>query len=270
MLSLPVIAAAVGLYLLLNLFAFLISDRLLFRPRPLDYEALPDEIKIPTAGGEQLSAVWLKKADAEYTLLFCHGNAENLDTVLPFMEQFVQLGYSVLLFDYRGYGLSDGRPSTRRAKQDVLAAYRWLTDEQGMAPETIVAHGRSLGGAVAVWLAARRRVGALVVESSFTSAFRVKTRWPLLPWDKFNSLRLIQRVNCPLLIMHGTHDTVLPFWHGKKLYQAAKEPKQYLWIDGGEHNDYVYVAGEDYLASFTAFMQSVRSRSAHQEITTPK
>ena len=251
------IVAYGGVYLLLNAYAFLISDRLLFQPQPPGYDHLPNEVKIPTSNSEKISAVYLEHPNAQYTLLFSHGNAEDLSNVVPFMEQFYDLGYSVLMYDYRGYGTSEGTPSYRKIQKDASSVYRWLVEEKNVAPATIIAHGRSLGGAVAVWTAANHEVGGLMVESSFASAFRVKTTVPLLPWDKFNSVRSIKKVNCPVLVMHGTKDEVLPFWHGKKIYQAASEPKQHLWIENAEHMDYAYVAKEAYFDAIERFISSL-------------
>ena len=249
-----------GFYLFLNLLALFGSDRLIFNPQPSTYRHLPAEVKISSGDGENILAVYLDHPDAEYTILFSHGNREDLSNVVHFMDQFYDLGYSVLMYDYRGYGRSEGEPSTRNAKQDVEATYRWLVEEKGIAPESIIAHGRSLGGAPSVWLAARHKVGGLVIESTFVSAFRVKTRWPILPWDKFNSLRNIRNVDCPVLVMHGTDDRVIPFWHGKKLYDAAREPKMHLWIEAGKHNDYAYAAEDDYLNSFQSLIGLIETR----------
>jgi len=244
-----------GVYLLLNLYAFLITDKLIFQPQHPGYRSLPGEVRIPTADRQSLNAVFLESPNASHTLLFSHGNAEDLSNVLPFMQQFQQAGISVLMYDYRGYGTSDGQPSTRNAKQDVAAAYRWLVEEKKIAPSSIIAHGRSLGGGIAVWLAANHEVGGLIVESSFVSTIRVKTRWPLLPWDKFNSLKAMKKVRCPVLLMHGTDDQIIPFWHAEKLFKAAPEPKYHLWIVNGRHNDYAYVAGDAYLETIRTFLQ---------------
>jgi fermentation-respiration switch protein FrsA (DUF1100 family) len=254
-----------GTYLLMNLFALLRSDNLLFQPQAPDYISLPNEVKIKTGNGETLNAVYLKNPDATYTLLFSHGNAEDLANVAPFMEQFYLLGYSVLMYDYRGYGTSEGSPSYTKVKKDASSAYRWLTETAGVPPEQIIAHGRSLGGAVAVWTAAHHEVAGLIIESSFTSAFRVKTMVPLLAFDKFNSVRFLKNVTCPVLVIHGKKDSILPFWHGKKLFEAASEPKQHFWIDDAEHNDYAYIAKERYfekIVSFTDLISEYQSTSA--------
>ena len=243
-----------GIYLSLNLYALLATDRLIFMPQTPSYSHLPNEVGIVSGNGEKITAVFLENPKARYTLLFSHGNAEDLGSVAPFMRRFHELGYSVLMYDYRGYGTSEGTPSVRKTQQDVEAAYRWLVEKQNIAPETIIAHGRSLGGAPATWLAAHHPVGGLVIESTFVSAFRVKTRWPLLPWDKFNTLRQIKKIRCPVLVVHGREDEVLPFWHGQKLYATAPGKKMHHWIDGGRHNDYAYVAGSDYLQIFQEFI----------------
>jgi fermentation-respiration switch protein FrsA (DUF1100 family) len=244
-----------GLYLLLNLYALLVSDSLIFVPQSPGYAHLPNELRIESGNGEKITAVFLENPQAEYTILFSHGNAEDLGNVVPFMQQFHELGYSVLMYDYRGYGTSEGRPSARNVKQDVAAAYRWLVEQKNIDPQTILVQGRSVGAGPAAWLAARYEVGGLVLESTFTSTFRVRTHWPLLPWDKFNNLKHVKQANCPVLVMHGREDEIIPFWHGKKIYDAVPGEKMHLWIEGGRHNDYVYVAGDDYLNSFQAFVQ---------------
>ncbi|MDF7801265.1 alpha/beta hydrolase [Pontiellaceae bacterium B1224] len=260
MLENPLILSAVygaGFYLFLNLFALVISDRLIFRPRKSAYEHLPSEVRIPTSDGETLNAVYLENPAADYTLLFSHGNAEDLSNVLPFMQEYFGNRFSILMYDYRGYGTSDGTPSTRKVKTDASAAYRWLTEEKKVVPKTIIAHGRSLGGALAVWTAAHHNVGGLIVESSFASALRVKTGVHLLPWDKFNSEKLIPNVGCPVLIMHGTKDQVIPFRHAKLLYAAAPEPKTHFWIAGARHMDYAYVAEEHYFNTISEFVDGI-------------
>jgi len=246
-----------GVYLLLNLYAYLMSDRRIFRPQSPSYTHLPNELKIVSGQGERINAVYLEHPTAKYTLLFSHGNAEDLGNVVPFMQQFYERGYSVLMYEYRGYGTSEGRPATAKAKQDITAAYDWLVQNRRIDPESIISQGRSLGGALATWLAAHRQVGGLIVEISFVSAFRVLTRWPMLPWDKFNSVRSLRHTNCPVLVIHGTADPIIPFWHGQKLYEAAPGPRQHLWIEGGTHYDYVYVAGDEYIGAIQRFLDAL-------------
>ena len=249
------------IYLLLNLFALLGSDWLIFAPQKPSYTHLPNEFKIVSGNGEQITALFLENPQAKYTILFSHGNAEDLGTVLPFMQEIHNtLGYSILLYDYRGYGTSDGHPSVPKTYQDIDAAYHWLMEEKGIDPKTIIVQGRSVGGGPSTWLAAHREVGGLVLESTFVSAFRVRTIIPITPWDKFNNLKHIKKTTCPILIMHGRKDEVLSFWHGEKLYQAAPGKKMHLWIDDAHHNDYAYVAGDNYFKTFQAFIEMVHQK----------
>jgi fermentation-respiration switch protein FrsA (DUF1100 family) len=244
-----------SLYLLLNLLALLCSDALIFVPQPPGYTHLPHEFKLASGDGEKINVVYLEHPRSPYTLLLSHGNAEDLSHVAPFMQQFYDRGYSVILYDYRGYGTSEGTPSVRKAYEDVEAVYLWLTDTRKIAPETILSQGRSVGGGPATWLAAHYPVGGLILESTFVSTFRVKTRWPLFFWDKFNNLKQIKKVECPVLVIHGREDTVIPIWHGRKLFDAAPGDKANLWIEGAQHNDYAYVAGPDYFTAIQSFVK---------------
>jgi len=247
-------------YLAINLLAFFFSEKLIFAPQPSTYVHLPNEVKISVENGEQITAVYLPVPQAKWTILFSHGNAEDLGTVLPFMQQFETLGYSVLLYDYRGYGTSDGSPSEKNTYHDVAAAYRWLVEEKKVDPKTIIVQGRSVGGGPSTWLAAHYKVGGLVLESTFLSAFRVKTKVAITPWDKFDSLKNIKETTCPVLVMHGRKDEVIPFWHGKKLYEAAPGKKMMLWIDGAQHNDYAYLAGASYFSTFQKFVKLLEEK----------
>lgn len=255
-LPLQIVLYGLAAYVALNLLALLFSEQLIFAPQAPSYVHLPHEVKIES-GGEIINAVYLEHSTAKYTLLFSHGNAEDLGNVFPFMEQFHALGYSVLMYDYRGYGTSEGTPSVRKTYQDIDAAYHWLVEEKQVDPGTIIVQGRSVGGGPSGWLAAHRPVGGLILESTFVSAFRVKTIVPLLPWDKFNTLQHLQQTTCPVLIMHGTHDEVIPFWHGQKLYDAAPGKKRHLWIEGAQHNNYAYVDGPRYIDSILAFIETL-------------
>ncbi len=247
------------LYLCVNVYAYAVSDKLLFAPREPSYTQLPDELKIASGDGA-ITAVYLEKPDAEYTILFSHGNAVDLGYVYPIMKKISDLGYSVLMYDYRGYGTSEGQPTAAHAKQDATAAYNWLVNEKKIDPRKIISQGRSLGGGVAVWLAARQEVGGLITEISFTSAMRVKTHRKVLLVDKFDSLRSIRHVDCPVLVIHGTDDVKIPFWHGQKVYDAAREPKRCLWIDKGRHATYWKIDENLYHETIVRFIDDLVDR----------
>jgi fermentation-respiration switch protein FrsA (DUF1100 family) len=238
--------------------AWLISDRMIFLPPPPSYRDTPDILKVPTADGERIAAVYLPNPGATYTLLLSHGNAEDLGWVLPSLPPIPVLGFGLFAYDYRGYGLSEGRPSEQHVYADIDAAYDYLTRELRVPAARIILYGRSLGAGAAVDLAARQSVGGLILESPFLAAFRVLTRIPLFPFDKFRNVDKIGRVRCPVLVMHGEADEIVPLWHGQRLFERAPGPKMLVVIPGAHHNDFMQVAGARYTAALRDFETLLR------------
>jgi fermentation-respiration switch protein FrsA (DUF1100 family) len=139
----------------------------------------------------------------------------------------------------------------------MAAVYRHAVETLKVPPSRIVLYGRSVGSGPASDLAARVPVGGLVLESAFVSAFRVLTKVPLLPFDRFHNLHHVRQVRAPILVIHGTDDEVIPVSHGRRLYEAAREPKQALWVEGAHHNDVPIVAGPRYWSTLAAFGRRV-------------
>jgi fermentation-respiration switch protein FrsA (DUF1100 family) len=232
------------------------SERMIFLPRPASYQDGEQILKLTTSDGLRISAVYLPNPAASYTLLYSHGNAEDLGDILPRMLSLQRQGFSVLAYDYRGYGTSEGTPSEVGAYKDIEAAYAYLI-AQGIPPGQILVYGRSVGGGPSVYLAAQKPVGGLILESTFVTAFRVLTRIPLLPFDRFDNLSRIAKIDCPLLILHGTHDSLIPFWHAETLYKAAGDPKRLVPIEGADHNNLLQVAGERYYTILRQFVDEL-------------
>lgn len=257
MLKLLLIAAA--FYLVNALLAWLVSDRLIFLPPPASYDERQLPItRVSTDDGNAVAVLHLPNPDAKFTLLFSHGNAEDLGYLAPFLMALRDAGFAVLAYDYRGYGLSTGGPPTTAGTyRDEAAAYRHATQTLKIPPSRILLHGRSVGAGPAVELATREPVGGLIVESGFVSAYRVLTRWPLLPFDKFPNLRRMPDVRCPVLVIHGRQDEIIPFWHGERLLAAAPEPKRALWVEGAGHNDLAEVAWDQYVHALQDFARSL-------------
>jgi abhydrolase domain-containing protein 17 len=243
-------------YLALLGYAWLASDGMIFLPPPPTYADGPQLTRIPTPDGVKLAARYLPYPGARHTLVYFHGNAEDLGTVEPHLRDLRdRLGVSVLGWDYRGYGQSGGRPDEPTTLRDAQAVMAYVTGPLGVPPERVILYGWSLGSGPAVEVAANRRVGGLILHSAFTSAFRVMTRVRILPFDKFVVLEKLPRVTCPVLVIHGTADQVIPFSHGLKLYAAVRGPKSKLWVEGAGHNDFIEIAGDAYwraLADFVA------------------
>jgi fermentation-respiration switch protein FrsA (DUF1100 family) len=248
----------VFIYAVVGAWAWLISDRMIFLPPAPTYRDTADILKVPTSGGERIAAVYLPNPAATYTVFFSHGNAEDLGGVLPSLPPLRDLGFGVFAYDYRGYGLSEGRASEQHVYADIDAAYDYLTRELRVPAARIILYGRSLGAGAAVDLAARQSVGGLILESPFLTAFRVMTRIPLFPFDRFRNVDKIGRVRCPVLVMHGEADEIVPLWHGQQLFERAPGPKMFLAVPGAHHNDFMWVAGARYVTALRDFEALLR------------
>ena len=251
------VRSVIFIYAFFCLYIFFVADGKIFLPQPSSYQDTREILKLKTADQIQLSAVYRPNPASTYTILYIHGNAEDLGDIQPVLQQLQTIGFSVFAYDYRGYGTSQGKPSERNAYRDVDTAYEYLTQKLGVLPERIIVYGRSVGAGSAVDLAARKPVAGLIMESAFTSAFRVVVPIPILPFDKFRNIDKIKRVNCPVLVMHGRVDEVVPFQHGQRLFAAASEPKLALWVDDASHNDFMWMAGERYGKTLQEFVELI-------------
>lgn len=254
-LKLPVFSVIVGVvlsYVGLLLYGTMFAERMIFLPPVTRYRDTNSTLKLRSRDGFEISAAYLPNPEATYTILFSHGNAEDLGTLAPELESMRALGFSVFAYDYHGYGTSGGKATEKNAYEDIDAAYDYLTQVLKIPPDRIIAHGRSLGGAVAIDLASRKLLGGLIVESSFVSAFRVVTGYRIFPFDKFRNVDKIGQVRCPVLVIHGRQDEVIPFWHGERLFEMAKGPKTNFWVDGAGHNNLKVVAGPQYVKTLHA------------------
>lgn len=231
------------LYAGLALLARLLAARALFHPGMASGRAPAGLERIADADGRDVAVLHLPNPSARYTIWFFHGNAEDLGDVEPELRALRDAGYAVFAHDYPGYGFSAGRPSEAGLHAAARAARRHLRETQRVPADRTILYGRSLGGGSAVQMAAEERVAGLVLQSTFTSIYRVMTQVRLLPFDYFENERKLPGVGCPVLVIHGREDEVIPFGHGEALYAAAREPKRALWIDGAGHNNLAAVAG---------------------------
>lgn len=247
------------IYTFFALYVFFRADSMIFLPHPTSYQDTNEILKIPVSPTERISAIYLPNSQAAYTLLYIHGNAEDLGDARPVLDRLHSWGFSVFAYDYRGYGTSDGNPSEHHAYEDADAAYTYLTQQLKIPAQQIIVYGRSVGGGSATELASKYSVAGLVLESTFTSAFRVVVPFPLLPFDKFSNLDKLPRVDCPILVMHGQADQTIPIQHSQALYEAAPEPKRSLWVAAAGHDDFIWVAGERQRQALAAFQKLVEA-----------
>jgi fermentation-respiration switch protein FrsA (DUF1100 family) len=245
-------------------------ERFIFFPErelgrlPSDVGLPYEDVGFPAADGVRLHGWWIPGTRRE-TVIWFHGNAGNIgDRVgdLGLLQESV--GTNVLLFDYRGYGRSDGRPSESGLYADARGALAYVRSREDVERSRIVFFGRSLGSAVAVELATRRSPWGLILESPFTSVrdmARAVLPGPLasLVPAQFDTLDRIGRVRCPTLFLHGDRDEVVPYEQGLRLHAGAPAPKTFHAVVGAGHNDTFVVGGRSYFACWRAFLDGLES-----------
>ena len=234
-------------------------NSMMFHPVKGGYdETLAGYVDIGT-NGVRIAAIVLGPERGNKALIRCHGNAEDMARTLWAAGALAKRGWTVAAVDYPGYGLSDGDCDEQGCYRNVHRLYDWLVETHGFNPEDIIVDGFSIGTGPATELAATKRVGGLVLEAPFLSAPRVVTRVRILPIDPFPNLKNIKRVKCPVLIIHGTADNIIPFWHGKELYGLAPGSKRFLPIEGANHNGLVsYIGIQRYLDLIDSFAASAK------------
>jgi fermentation-respiration switch protein FrsA (DUF1100 family) len=251
-------------YLGALLVLLLLENWLIYRPSgPEDWLAKPqgeiEDVALVSADGTRLHGWWYAKPGSGTALLFFHGNAGNLswrgDAMMSLRDQ---LDVGVLIIDYPGYGKSQGRPTEAGCYAAADAAYDWLTTEQRIPGPNVLLCGESLGGGVAVDLASRKPHRALILIKTFTSMPDVgQGLYPFMPVrllmrNRFDSLAKLDDCKQPIFVAHGDNDHVIPFSHGERLYTAAHAPKQFLRLEGADHNDPLPFEFYEQLKSFLA------------------
>lgn len=251
---------------------FFFQERLVYLPSrawaatPADIGLPYEEIWFEAADGVKLSGwfVPLRPAQggavepARGVVLFFHGNGGNISHRLGSLEMFHRLGLSTFIIDYRGYGQSEGNPSEQGTYLDAEAAWRYLVEERQIPPAKIIVFGESLGGAVAAWLAQTHSPQALILLSTFTSIPDMGAQtYPFMPVRllariQYNTLARLPEINCPVLIVHGQEDEIVPYGHGQQLFEAANQPKEFLEIKGS-HNEGVIISAAQYEAGLATF-----------------
>lgn len=254
-----------GGYLVLVAFLYFTQAGMLYLPdmpgrqlvsTPRDFGLNYDDVTLVTSDGVRVHG-WFVPGPSSRVLLYFHGNAGNISHRLHSIRQFHELGLSVFIIDYRGYGQSGGKPTEAGLYLDAEACWKYLTEERGIGAGDIILFGRSLGGSVASFLAAKNEPLALIVESSFTSVPDIgQDAYPWLPvrWlsrFKHSTRDHVAQANLPVLVVHSRDDEIIPFHHGEAIFAAANEPKSFLEISGG-HND-------AHMSSATAYRDGLRN-----------
>jgi len=247
---------------------YFLQARFLYSPvreityTPTDINLAFEKIALKTDDGLKIAAWHIPADNARYTVLFCHGNAGNMTHRLDSINILNELGLNCLIFDYRGYGDSQGKPTEQGTYLDADAAWKWLTKKKRIAPDRIIIFGRSLGGSVAANLAAKVNAAALVLESAFVSYEDIgKKFYPYMPvrlFAKFhyNTLDYVPNVHCPILFIHSRNDEIVPFEFSLRLYDAANEPKRFVEVNGS-HNDGFLFSGKIYTQAWKDWLNHI-------------
>jgi pimeloyl-ACP methyl ester carboxylesterase len=251
-----------------------IVRQFLYYPTAIDPEVPPppyvhgaSEIWIATPGGGRVHALHWPAPEGRPTILFFHGNAQTVFEWALITEELEPLDCGLLLMDYPGYGKSPGAPSEATNYDAAHGAWRWLTATAGVAPERVVIFAKSLGGGVSCELAQGKPLLSLVLESTFTSIPAVVRRLiPFLPAggamksELYDSLVKLPAIRCPVLVVHGTRDELIPVEEGQALFAKANEPKRLYLVEGATHNDVAWTAGPAYGATIRAWLDECEKR----------
>ena len=255
------------LFLGLMLLLFVFQEKMVFFPgkrigdTPEDVGLHYEDVYLVTNDNIKIHGWYIPHPDAKATLLFFHGNAGNISHRIESISIFYDIGLSVFIIDYRGYGKSDGRPSEHGTYRDAMAAWDHLVHERHLRPDEIIIFGRSLGGAVAASLAAKVTPAAVILEATFTSIKELgQYHYPYLPVSWISRIhypadRHVASFNCPVLIIHSHQDEVVPVRFGQRLFNHAREPKMFLSISG-DHNSGFLLSKDVYVKGIKQFFQS--------------
>jgi len=256
-------------YAILAMALFFMQSSFLYSPvgqvpyNPADINLPFEQVVFETEDRLKLSAWYIPAEKADFTVLFCHGNGGNMTHRLDTINILNELGLNCFIFDYRGYGASEGKPSEAGTYRDAKAAYNWLTKNKKINPEKIILFGRSLGGSIAAYLTTKVDAKALVIESSFTSYVDIgKKFYPYMPVRlaaiySYPTIDYVRNIHLPLLIIHSRNDEVIPFEFGLRLYDAANEPKEFVEISG-THNDGFLFSGEIYRNAWSNWLEFLK------------
>jgi len=219
---------------------------LLFQPPPPTYLHPSRHFWLNTAEGGRIPAFFIERPGAHVTILFSHGNAEDLGMIYDWFNDLARvLRVNIMAYDYTGYGKSAGNPCEDSCYSDIEAAFRYLIEVRRLQPEQIVLYGRSLGSGPSCYLSAKtasegRSVAGLILQSPLLSAYRVAFSFRFtMVGDRFPNIDYAPHIRCPAFIIHGTQDEVVPFWHGQDLFLSITQPwrAKPFWVEGAGHNN---------------------------------
>ena len=265
----PILITVVVALVALTVFVRWVEPRLAFFPFPGEAET-PRDLGIPyeavtiqTTDGERLRAWLMTAAVPRARIVYFHGNGGNLSNWSPILTGIVRRGYSVLAVDYRGYGVSTGRPTERGVYRDVEAVLGRAWQREAQNPAPLVYWGRSLGGTMAAYAGSIRRPDGVIIESGFPDARSAVRNSPSLAFlalfssYRFPTAEFMNRANAPVLVLHGDRDSVIPIGLGRELFQRINGVKEFVVVAGGDHNDEVAPDAQAYWSAIDRFISTL-------------
>lgn len=268
-----IIPQIAGFYIVLSpAVASPLYNKLLFFPTrtlAVDMESLAgakkETVEIPSTNNSKLSAWYFPVTDARGTVIISHGNGGNISHRVPLIGMLIRNNLSVLAYDYQGYGQSTGEPSIKNICQDGLAAYDYLVTTRDINPSKVIVYGESLGGAVTSYIANHRKVGAIILQSTFSSLPHIaRARIPLMKLypsslfpDKLDNTQMLAKDHAPVLIVHGKQDKLIPIEEAELLNSKLADPKTFVAIEGAGHNDVYCEFQSDLNRAVSSFLEKV-------------
>ena len=255
------IKSIIFIYLVVLTIALVFSNQLIHRPPQAGYSANHEGISLlEMPNGQEIAVSYLPAKPGMPTLLWSHGNAEDIGYLSQRHQEFNAAGYGILAYDYPGYGISEGSPSEQGCYDAAMTTWKHLTTTLKVPEQDIIIYGQSVGSGASVWLATQVDASGLILVSPFVSAFRAVTRIPIFPGDQFKNLQRIDQINMPLLVIHGSKDRVIAPWHGEKLHDTHPGPKSLNIIEGTGHNDIYLLAGDKIIQTITSFRNQIATQ----------
>jgi len=259
----------ITVYIIICFLLYLFQDKMVYVPcneifkTPLDEGMEYEDLDIFAADGGCINGWYIPNDKRQEVVLFCHGNGGSMSHRVETVKLIYDLGFSVLIFDYRGYGISEGTPTEKGTYLDAEAALKYLLEDKGVPEDRIISWGRSLGGPVAAYLAKDRKFYASILESTFTSIHDLaKSRFKIFPSRviskySYSTIDYVKEIDSPILIVHSPDDEVIPYWMGEKIFSGSNEPNQFLKLNG-DHNNTYFDSLEKYKEGLVLFFQKLK------------
>lgn len=271
-----IIASVIAAYLLILALMYIFQNKLIFFPSakhlitPEKAGLQAEDVWVQTSDGEKLHGWYFPVDESDFVVVLSHGNAGNISNRIDIGKFLSEVGVSVLLYDYRGYGQSTGKPDEQGFYTDIESVIHYLKNEKGFSEQQMIMYGRSLGGAVASYAAAKFDVGGLVLDSAFESLkAMVGDLYPFVPASlaryEFPTEEYLTEVSSnPVMIMHSPNDDIIDISHGKYLYEIASEPKRFVELRGG-HNENFHASTDIHSRNWREFLQVVEDQKGYKK-----